>query len=62
MSVPRLVEVYASESLNKTSDLTGDDQLKESARVYKAAVKSRKPRISLDSWAEPSGLPFIQTF
>lgn len=40
ISIPRLVDVYASQLLNDRADFTGDGHLKASARVYLAAVKS----------------------
>lgn len=42
--------------------MTGADLLKESARVYLAAVKSERLRESLDSWVALPGLPPIDTF
>lgn len=42
-------------------DLTGDEQQKDSERVYMAAVKSRRLRELLHGWGAPPGLLFIQT-
>lgn len=41
-SMASFVDVYASQQRNNKSDLTAYDKLKGSARVYLAAVKSRK--------------------
>lgn len=49
-SIPSLMEVFASQPLNDRSDLTGNEQLKDSVRIFLAAEKWGRLSISLDSW------------
>lgn len=49
-SMPSLVEAYSSQLLNRTSNLTGDEQLIEAARVYLKAVNGGRGRGALDCW------------
>lgn len=59
---PSLAKVYDSQLLNDRSDLSDKQQLKDSAHVYPAAVKSKRLSELLDSWGAPSGLLPIQIF
>lgn len=60
--MPSLVEVSASQLLNDKSNLTRDVKLKDSARVYRAAMKNRLLRESLENWSAPPGLTCMRTF
>lgn len=46
---PNCVEFYASQLLNDISNLTGDNQLRKSARVQMSAVKCKRFGELLDS-------------
>lgn len=48
--------------LSNSFDLTGDEQLKESARVYLVAAKSRRLKESLNGSGAPPRLRSMQTF
>lgn len=61
-SMSSLEELHVSQLPRERSNLTGGDELKESARVCLTAVKSGRLRKSLESWRAPPRVPSIQTF
>lgn len=62
MSVPGCLEAYVVQMLEDPSSLTEEAQLKESVRVYLAALRGRRLRESLNGLGAPPGLTAIQTF
>lgn len=55
------MEVYASQLLHQVSDLTGDQDMMEAARVYLEQVGHETERCS-EKLGAPSAFPSIQNF
>lgn len=54
-----LVEVYVYQLLTDRSDLTGDQQLKDSGDLYLDPRRRATLKVILDSWRAPSGFLII---
>lgn len=59
-SMPSLMEAYAFQLLNQASDVAGNEEIMEAGRVHLEALKGRRLKDSLDSWAAQLDCPLTR--
>ena len=62
VSIPSLLDVFASQLLNEDSDITGSEEVLRAARDYTHRRDSIRSRTVRNAWSTPPGMHGMQTF